>query len=119
MAKRRPKGALEHAVMAELWRAPEGLTVGEVRAALGTDLAYTTVMTILRRLWQKGSARREQRGRAFVYRSALTAADEAAERMHAAIGLVDDRQTALSRFVDGLSADDEVALRKILEEPDR
>lgn len=119
MAKRRPKGTLEQAVMAELWRAPDGLTVGEVRAALGTDLAYTTVMTILRRLWQKGSAVREPRGRAFVYRSALTVADEAAERMHAAIGLVDDRQTALSRFVDGLSADDEVALRKILEEPDR
>ncbi len=117
MAERRATGALEREVLAHLWRVPEGATPGEVRAAVGKELAYTTIMTILRRLWQKGMVERERRGRAFVYRALTTEADLAANRMRAALEPVDDRQEALSRFVDGLSKRDERALRRILEDP--
>jgi predicted transcriptional regulator len=48
-------------------------TVGEVVRALPKrrSLAYSTVLTTLRILEQKGYVRHGQRGRAFVYRSAV------------------------------------------------
>ena len=45
------------------------LTPGEVRDALGGDLAYTTVMTVLTRLFEKGLVTRTQQGRAFALRA--------------------------------------------------
>ncbi len=54
--------------MAVLWQQPSA-TVHDVRAALRWDkpLAYTTVMTVLNRLVDKGVARRELHGRAARY----------------------------------------------------
>ncbi len=53
-------------VMGVLW--DEGpATVAEVRAALADDLAYTTVLTILRILEEKGHVRHEEEGRAHRY----------------------------------------------------
>lgn len=85
---------------------------------LGDDLAYTTVMTILRRLWQKGLAEREKKGRAHVYRASVSEADVAATGMHQALSATADGPAALSRFVGGLSKEDERALRQILKELD-
>jgi len=106
-------------VLEQLWKTPEGATPREVRAALGGDLAYTTVMTILRRLWQKGLVTRELRGRAYRYCAKASEADLAARGMHAAFAPVNDRRSALSRFVDGLSKRDEDTLRRVLDELDR
>jgi predicted transcriptional regulator len=116
---RRPTGSLERAVLEVLWSRPEGATPAEVRASLADDLAYTTVMTVLARLWQKGLAVREHEGRGFRYRASASEADLAAERMRALLDPVNDRRLALSRFVDGLSKRDERALRQILEDLDR
>ena len=58
MAERRPMGALEAEVLDVLWRADGPVTPADVRTAMGTDLAYTTVMTILVRLWEKGLTER-------------------------------------------------------------
>lgn len=118
MTERRPTGALERAVLECLWAEPDGATPGEVRAVLGEDLAYTTVMTILRRLWQKGLVDREKDGRAHVYRARVSEAEFAATGMHRALSATTDGPAALSRFVGGLSAKDERALRQILEELD-
>jgi len=53
-------------VMEVLWeRGPA--TVAEVRAALADDLAYTTVLTVLRILEEKGHVRHEEEGRAHRY----------------------------------------------------
>lgn len=101
-----------------LWAEPDGATPGEVRAALGGELAYTTVMTILRRLWQKGLVEREKRGRAHLYRAKVSEADLAATGMHQALSATTDGPAALSRFVGGLSKAEERALRQILEELD-
>lgn len=58
-------------VMNELWRLGRG-TVAEVAAALPPPpAAYTTVLTILRILEQKGAVRREAEGRAHVYIPAI------------------------------------------------
>ena len=53
-------------VMNVLWRLGSG-TVSEVRKGLSDDLAYTTVLTILRTLEKKGHLRHESEGRAHRY----------------------------------------------------
>ncbi len=59
-------GERELDVMTILWQRSSG-TVAEVQEALGTRLAYTTVLTILRNLEAKSFVRREEEGRAHRY----------------------------------------------------
>ena len=59
-------GDRELDIMTILWQQQSG-TVTEVQAALGTPLAYTTVLTILRNLEAKGFVRRQEEGRAHRY----------------------------------------------------
>ena len=53
-------------VMGVLWELGSG-TVSEVRERLPADLAYTTVLTILRNLEAKGFVRHEEEGKAHRY----------------------------------------------------
>lgn len=53
-------------VMSILWRAGSG-TVSEVRDALGDELAYTSVLSVLQTLEEKGYVRHESEGRAYRY----------------------------------------------------
>lgn len=53
-------------VMSVLWERGSG-TVAEVRATVHDDLAYTTVLTVLRILETKGHVRHEGEGRAHRY----------------------------------------------------
>jgi len=53
-------------VMTVLWNRGSA-TVAEVREAISDDLAYTTVLTILRILQEKGRVRYEEEGRAHRY----------------------------------------------------
>jgi len=59
-------GDRELEVMGVLWDLGSG-TVAQVREALPADLAYTTVLTILRNLEEKGYITREEEGRAHRY----------------------------------------------------
>jgi len=111
-------GALEADVLAQLWAAPDSMIPAEVRAAMGDTLAYTTVLTILTRLWQKGLVVRDLRGRAYAYSPAVSEAELAARRMRAALDRTRDREAALSRFVGTLSKRDERALRRVITELD-
>lgn len=61
-----PLGDRELDVMSVLWKHGSG-TVADVRARLPAELAYTTVLTILRNLEEKGMVSREQEGRAHRY----------------------------------------------------
>ena len=119
MAQRRAMGALERTVLACLWRADGPLTPGEVVEGIDDPPAYTTIMTILTRLWQKGLVDREPRGRAFAYRPLISESELAAQRMRATLEATSDRNGALSHFVDALSKREERALRKILDDLDR
>ena len=114
MPRRRGMGELESAVMRQLWDAGRPLSPAEVRDALGGELAYTTVMTILGRLWEKGLTQRERRGRAYVYWPPVSEAELAAQRMRAALDRTADRETTLARFVEELSPNDEGVLRQLL-----
>lgn len=109
-------GSLEQKVLSALWAAEHGLTPAQVLATIGDDLAYTTVMTILTRLWKKDLLERTRRGRAFVYRPIVSEAEYAATRMQAQLERVSDRGAALSRFVGSLTPKDERMLRRALGE---
>ena len=76
-------------VMSVLW-ARGSATVAEVREALGEDLAYTSVLSALQLLEEKGHVRHERTGRAYAYYPTVPA--EAAGR------------TALSRLLDKVFA---------------
>ena len=56
----------ELAVMSVLWRL-ESATVTDVRDALEEDLAYTSVLSALQTLEEKGYVRHEAEGRAYRY----------------------------------------------------
>ncbi len=60
-------GRLEQQVMDDLWGRGRSASVREVREALGTTFAYTTLMTTLDRLYKKGLLERTKDGRAFLY----------------------------------------------------
>ncbi len=64
-------------VMAVLWELGAA-TVAEVRGRLPDDLAYTTVLTVLRILEEKGYVEHEEVGKAYRYRPKV--GREAAER---------------------------------------
>ncbi len=116
---RRPHGELEHEVLAALWAAGEPLTAEDVRVAVSEDLAYTTVLTILVRLHEKGAVSRAQQGRAYAYAPLLDDADLTARRMRQILDGEADRSGVLSRFAGTLSAEDAAALRVALRKAKR
>ncbi|MEV7043455.1 BlaI/MecI/CopY family transcriptional regulator [Amycolatopsis sp. NPDC051061] len=111
---RRGPGELEAQVLAVLWSADGPLAPAEVRERLGADLAYTTVVTILSRLHEKGVADREKLGRSFRYRALDDEAGLAARRMTKVLDGEPDRDSVLARFVSNLSESDEHLLRELL-----
>jgi predicted transcriptional regulator len=101
-------------VLAALRAAPGPVNTAWVQARLGEDLAYTTVITILSRLYVKGAVSRERTGRSFVWTSAANEADLAALRMRRVLDAEQDREAVLASFVTSLQEDDEKTLRALL-----
>lgn len=89
-------------------------TAGWVQQRLGGDLAYTTVITILTRLLDKGAVTRERAGRSFAWTPASDQAGLAARKMRKVLDAESDREAVLASFVTGLDADDERMLRELL-----
>jgi predicted transcriptional regulator len=111
---RRAPGALEAEVLAVLWNAREPLSATDVQARLEDDLAYTTVVTILTRLHDKGVATREKHGRSFFYHAVDDEVGLAARKMTKVLDGEPDRGSVLARFVTQLSESDEATLRALL-----
>ncbi|MGW3133370.1 BlaI/MecI/CopY family transcriptional regulator [Streptomyces sp. NPDC001076] len=111
---RRARGQLESDVLAALWAADGPRTAREVREQLPGDLAYTTVLTILSRLHDKGILVRHREGRGYAYEPARDEASHTAQRMHSLLTGGSDRQAVLARFVSELSEQDEHLLQQLL-----
>lgn len=112
-------GELELAIMRVAW-GRESITVREVLAVLNKKraLAYTTVMTVMGRLAEKGLLTAEKRGKAHTYRAALTRkAFEAQSAGQVVQSLLDDfgGEIALSQFVKQLSETDPAQLARLAE----
>lgn len=113
---RRGYGDLAQAIIEVVGRAGRPLTVGQVRGALDDQLAYTTVMTVLARLYDQGVLRRERAGRGFAYAPVGDPANVTARRMHRLLDVDQDRAGVLAHFVDALNPQDERLLRDRLHE---
>ena len=112
------RGELEARLMDILWSHDEPMTprqVQEVLAARRRPLAYTTVMTILVRLWEKRMCEREPQGRAYAYRPVAPRDEWTAERMHEVLGNAADRGAALAHFVRVIDGREAAQLRRALE----
>ncbi|MFI6562151.1 BlaI/MecI/CopY family transcriptional regulator [Streptomyces sp. NPDC050534] len=114
--ERRIAGALESEVLATLWATEDTLSPAEIQDRLGGDLAYNTVHTILKRLYDKGLVLRDVAGRRGAYRPAKNAAEVTAEAMRQALDRGPDPIAALQQFVNGLTPREEQALRDLLDE---
>jgi predicted transcriptional regulator len=115
-------GELEDQVMRFLWRRHgRPATVRDVHAALNqrTPLAYTTVMTVLDRLWRKGLVKRELRGRAYEYTPVRSQAEHTAALMHEVLARSADRRAALAHFVERMKKKDEAELIQLTQESAR
>ncbi|MEV6751072.1 BlaI/MecI/CopY family transcriptional regulator [Streptomyces sp. NPDC051214] len=111
---RRGQGELEAQVLSAL-RAAEGpATAGWVQERLGGDLAYTTVVTILSRLLDKGAVTRERAGRSFAWTPSADEADLAARKMRKVLDGERDREAVLASFLTALPPGDEQVLRELL-----
>jgi predicted transcriptional regulator len=109
-------GSLEARIMRALWeRAGEYLSVRETLELLDGDLAYTTVMTVMHRLHEKGLLRRRRAGRAYTYRAASSREAFVAHAMADALRAAGDRQAALLHFIADLKPHEAQALRRLLE----
>ncbi len=108
---------LENAIMEVLWDVGEPMTPAMVRDALPPErkVTYTTVMTVLTRLWKKGRLTREKAGRAYTYAPTATRSEHAAERMEEILDTAGDRAVALARFTEYLSASERRKLKEYLD----
>lgn len=105
-------------MLAALYGADEPMTARQVRDRLPGDLAYTTVLTILSRLYDKGILVRHRAGRGYAYAPALDEATHTAERMRTLLEHGSDREAVLARFVSELSQEDEQLLQRLLSDHD-
>lgn len=110
---------LESRIMELIWDVgSDGMTPEQVRSALEPDhpVAYTTAMTVLVRLWKKGRLERTKEGRAYRYRPTETREAHEARRMNEILHSFDDHSVLLSRFVDGLSANERRVLKRMIDD---
>ncbi|MEV0776429.1 BlaI/MecI/CopY family transcriptional regulator [Streptomyces sp. NPDC050433] len=101
----RQLGDLEDAVMSRVWQWNRPVTVREVLEDLQRErsIAYTTVMTVMDNLHQKGWVRREVDGRAYRYTAVSTRAAYAAALMNEAWSKSDNPAAALVAFFGMMS----------------
>lgn len=101
----RQLGQLETVVMQQIWEWNRPVAVRQVVEQLQHDrtIAYTTVMTVLDNLHNKGFVTRHKQGRAYVYSAAMTREAHTASLMEQVLGSTTDRGAALLHFVGQMS----------------
>lgn len=102
-------GDLETAVMELLWREPhQAVTEVEERLQREREIAHTTVLTTLDRMYRKGYLTREKQGKAFVYAPRYTREEFELGVAQEVLGALLQQFTgpALSAFVELVSEDE-------------
>lgn len=110
-------GDLEADVMEAMW-ARGRATVHDIHerlTAADRELAYTTVMTVMSRLAEKGLLERQKDGAAYVYRPAASKEEFTRRTVGTVLSeLLDDfTAPAMSQFVDLVGEQDEAALEAL------
>lgn len=111
-------GELEATVMEHLWQADRPRSVRDVLEELQQDrsIAYTTVMTVMERLYRKGVLTRVEDGRAYLYKPLQTRAGYTADLMAEALATTSDKAATFVHFADRVSAGEARQLIKALSE---
>ena len=109
-------GELEATVMDRLWNVDAGCSVREMLEQLQAErtIAYTTVMTVMERLFRKGLLVREADGRAYRYFPAQSRADYTAGVMADTLAGVTDKAATLVHFAERVSASEAKQLLEAL-----
>lgn len=102
--------------MTRVWRWNRPVTVREVLEDLRDDrsIAYTTVMTVMDNLHQKGWLSRRQEGRAYQYEPVSTRAAYSAALMNEAWASSDNAAAALVEFFGRMTPEQLDAVRDAL-----
>jgi predicted transcriptional regulator len=115
----RGRGELEQDVMTALWARTEPVTARTVLQDIGdSELAYTTVKTVLDRLTRKQVVNRSGAGRTWYYTPAASRDEYVAELMLRALDRSRERDSALVRFARAVTPAEAEVLRAALD-PDR
>jgi len=109
-------GTLERQILDEVWRLGRA-RVRDVLVAVHHEVAYTTAMTVMDRLFKKGMLERERVGRAYVYSAAVSSEQLQSSFVMGLLqrllgGGADAAAPVLSHLVDTVSARD----RELLDE---
>jgi predicted transcriptional regulator len=109
-------GPLETRLLELLWKQRRPATVRHIRRAL-PELAYTTIMTTLDRLYRKGLLLRDKDGRAFAYAPRYTRAELLSELIsgHVAnlLGAAEEGTVLLSTLVRAVGRTDAALLDEL------
>lgn len=109
-------GELELAIMDYIWKRDRPITVPEVHEHLikKRQLAYTSTMTVMTRLHEKGLLDRSEDRRPYTYWPALSREDYSAELMVGVLSELGNRKAALARFVERMGRRDAETLRELV-----
>lgn len=111
---RRADGELENDVLRALWALDQPSSPSDVIDEMHTDLAYTSIATILGRLCDKGLASRERSGRSYRYTATSSEVDLTAQRLRTILDSASDRRSALAGFAQALDPADAAQLAALL-----
>jgi predicted transcriptional regulator len=111
-------GELELAVMDCVWKQGGPVTVPDVHGLLSKErkLAYTTTMTVMSRLHEKGMLGRREERRPYTYWAAIGREDYLADLMLGPLAEVGDRKAVLARFVERIGPSDAAVLADLVRE---
>jgi predicted transcriptional regulator len=112
-------GGLERQVMDILWDCPHELCTRKVLEQTATELAYTTIATVLTNLARKGMAEKVLSGRVWAYRALRSRGEYVGALMAQALATSEDHREPLAHLVAALPVGDRDALRELLAERDR
>lgn len=109
-------GKLEFVIMDYVWKQDRHITVPEVHEQLlkKRNLAYTSTMTVMSRLAEKGLLKRNQDRRPYTYWPAVSREDYSAELMLGVLSELGNRKAALARFVERIGRKDAETLRGLI-----
>jgi predicted transcriptional regulator len=102
--------------MSVVWNRDAGVTVRDVHDEIGDRrrVAYTTVMTVMDRLWKKRVLTRSREGRAYLYRARESREEHVEGLVREALRSLRDRSGVLQRFVDSVDVSDLAELERIV-----
>lgn len=111
-------GELEFAIMDFIWKRAKPITVPDVHEHLLKDrkLAYTSTMTVMSRLFEKGLLDRSEDRRPYTYWAAVGRDDYSADLMVQVLAQLGDRKAALARFVERIGSRDARLLADLVRE---